>query len=44
MCSTDVYRVHRVEEDESGEEEERSEVELVCAEARLLEAVVSLAK
>jgi hypothetical protein len=44
MCSTDVYRVHRVEEDEPEEEEERSEVEFVCAEARLLEAVVCLAK
>ena len=44
MCSTDVYRVHRVEADEPEEEEERGEVELVCAEARLLKAIACLAK
>jgi hypothetical protein len=44
MCSTDVYRVHRVEEDDPEEAEEKAGVELVSAKARLLEAVISLAK
>lgn len=44
MCSTDIYRVHRVEEDKPEETEEKGGVEFVCAEAHLLEAVISLSK
>ena len=52
MCMTDVYRVHRIPEDAtklSTEEKERyyedvSNIEFVCASARLMEAVESLNK
>ena len=44
MCSTDVYRVNRVESDKPEEAEDKVSVEFACAEAHLLEAVVSLKK
>jgi hypothetical protein len=44
MCSTDVYRVQKTEKDKPEEEMENVDVELVCASARLQEAIVSLAK
>ncbi len=44
MCSTDVYRVYRVEVEEPEKAEDKCSVEFICAEARLLDAVVSLVK
>jgi hypothetical protein len=44
MCSTDVYRIHKAEFGNQEEQEEKVDVELVSASARLQEAIVSMAK
>jgi hypothetical protein len=44
MCSTDVYRVLQAEKDDFEDEVEKVDVELVCASARLQEAIEIMAK